>query len=93
MLQDQIQYEKTLLAAVKHHQYAGFEWIDQTLPEPLDGGRLEKRLEQATVHNNMHAFEYYRERLDDKEEFLQRLLEYSFTVRHGEIIFYLLDLI
>jgi hypothetical protein len=93
LLQDTIQYERALMASVKFHQYAVFEWIDQTLPEPLDRATLEKLLEQATVHNNLHVFEYYRERLDGTEEFLQRLLEDAFAVRHREIIFYLLDLI
>jgi ankyrin repeat protein len=93
LLQDRIQYEKALIASIEYHQYEVFEWIDQTLPNPLDQTALEQALGTATIHNNLHAFEYYKDRLNGTEPFLQNLLHQAFVNCHREIIFYLLEII
>jgi ankyrin repeat protein len=93
LLQNEIQYEQALASSIVYHQYAVFEWIDQTLPYPLSEISLEAALGDATVHNNVHTFEYYKDRIDRTAEFLQNLLEQALSNGHAEVIFYLLDLI
>jgi hypothetical protein len=44
LLQDEIQYEKSLWASIVYYQHVVFEWIEQTLPNPLSEIEIEASL-------------------------------------------------